>query len=187
MKYYNNAERGRVTGAYLPKAAEKNIVKNNNSGVLEKLEAARAKKQLENKVEVNYSKNRDNVVNTLQKVKTLETDKLSENEKVYSNNMTFNFPKSRKINKNLAAMNWQTEIATYHSPPLDIKNVCGLNTSWVYKCTPWVYHEVCVDNETRGAWVPYPIMQRIDYLNCKEITEMKTGRQFSQDHGNAYR
>lgn len=183
MKYEKNVERGRVTGAYLPKAASKHANKLNNSGVLDRLEAAKAKKQ----VEQNQIKNNSKVVNTLNKVKTSSVNNFSKNEKAYSNNMNFNFPKSRKVKKDLAAMDWQTVIVTHGSPPLDIANVCGLKTSWVYKCTPWVYHEICVDNETRGAWVPYPVMQRIDYLNCKDITESKTGRQFSQDHGSAYR
>lgn len=64
---------------------------------------------------------------------------------------------------------------------------CGFNASWLFKCSPQSNIEACVDNEYGGAWVPYPIMYRMAYKDCKFIKENAQGRQFSQDYNEAYK
>jgi hypothetical protein len=119
-------------------------------------------------------------------------NKLSESEHIeeiildYSDSKTFQFPKTRVPRLDLvAALGWE-EIIPDDEPPLDVANVCGFHSSWVYKCTPWRYHIICVENITEGAWVPYPVMQRFDYTECKIITQ-SSGRQFSKDHSTDYK
>lgn len=63
---------------------------------------------------------------------------------------------------------------------------CGIVTSWLFECSPWRNEEVCVDGEVNGAWVPFIVKYRTDYEECKFVKE-DTGREFSQDHGTAYK
>lgn len=119
-------------------------------------------------------------------LKISEAVKIEELQPDYSDTETFQFPKTRIPRFDLvAALGWE-EIIPDDKPPLDVANVCGFKSSWVYKCTPWRYHIICVDNITEGAWVPYPVMQRKDYEECELIT-LSSGRQFSKDHGVEYK
>lgn len=137
-----------------------------------------------------YSKEQEVVASETEVIEFV--NKLSESEHLeeilpnYSDSKTFQFPKTRIPRLDLvAALGWE-EIIPDDEPPLDVANVCGFKSSWVYKCTPWRYHIICVENITEGAWVPYPVMQRIDYAECKLITQ-SSGRQFSKDHGTDYK
>jgi len=63
---------------------------------------------------------------------------------------------------------------------------CGMDTSWVFKCPPEKELPICVDNESDGAWVPFIVLYRVDYFECKYVKEHGLGREFSQGHGVAY-
>lgn len=63
---------------------------------------------------------------------------------------------------------------------------CGFDAHWVFKCAPWKNLPICVDNESDGAWVPFIILYRVDYYECMYVKETGHGREFSQDHGEAY-
>lgn len=63
---------------------------------------------------------------------------------------------------------------------------CGLDAHWVYKCAPWKNPPICLENESDGAWVPFIILYRVDYFECKFVKEQDRGREFSRDHGEAY-
>lgn len=63
---------------------------------------------------------------------------------------------------------------------------CGLDAHWVFKCAPWKVLPICVDDESDGAWVPFIVLYRVDYFECKYVKEQGSGREFSQDHGEAY-
>jgi len=64
---------------------------------------------------------------------------------------------------------------------------CGMDARWVFKCAPWKELPICVDNESDGAWVPFIVLYRVDYFECKYVKEQGQGREFSQDHGEAYK
>lgn len=68
----------------------------------------------------------------------------------------------------------------------DFLKDCGFNPSWFYKCSQSNFVSYCVDNRSKGAWVPYSISYRNNYELCKAIKE-STGNQFNQEFDNSYR
>jgi hypothetical protein len=64
---------------------------------------------------------------------------------------------------------------------------CGFKASWLFKCPPFENLVVCVNNQNGGAWVPYVIMYRAEYIQCQYVKESGQGKQFSQDYDVNYK
>lgn len=205
----DNTKCNQISGAFLPFAAENLVFVEKESIVLnvdslEKLKKAPEVEPKEIQVFFNITRiseakylskivnsNVQDVEASEQKIfdlcfKLSEAAKIEEMQPDYSDTETFQFPVARIPRFDLvAALGWE-EFTPDDKPPLDVANVCGFNSSWVYKCTPWRYYVICVDNITEGAWVPYPVMQRKLYEECEFIT-LSSGRQFSKDHSTDYK
>ena len=63
---------------------------------------------------------------------------------------------------------------------------CGFKASWLFKCAPYKPLPICLENRSDGAWVPFIIQYNEKYMLCSNVKN-GSGREFSQDYGNAYR
>lgn len=111
-----------------------------------------------------------------------------EKPRVYSNKVqNYNFVVSAKTARKIGK---SVEVLRGSKPEYEIGQQyladCGMDAHWVYKCAPWKELPICVENESDGAWVPFIVLYRVDYFECKYVKEHGHGREFSQDHGAAY-
>ena len=128
---------------------------------------------------------------------------VEEKPNVYSNkvrNFTFRVPSSQKLLPPDAVMVNETQILK-RGQPVDVLGDpignpigqefladCGMSTSWVFKCAPWHELATCQENKSFGAWVPFIVLYQVEYYECLFVKEqIGHGREFSQDHGKAYK
>ena len=111
-----------------------------------------------------------------------------EKPEVYSDKLEkYNFIFTTRVSRKIAK---SVEVLRGSKPEYEIGQEyladCGLDAHWVFKCAPWKELPICVENESDGAWVPFIVLYRVDYFECKYVKENGRGREFSQDHGTAY-